>query len=141
MNANALVSQKSKHTMDTSKKDIDSYIADFPKEVKAILEKVRATIQKAAPDAEETISYGIPTFTLHSNLVHFAGYNHHIGFYPGSSPIEVFKKELQGYKLSKGTVQFPLDKPIPYGLITKITKFRVLQNKEKAAEKAKLKKK
>lgn len=127
--------------MDTSKKDIDSYIADFPEEVKAKLEKVRSTIHIAAPAAQETISYGIPTFIQQGNLVHFAGYKHHIGFYPGSDAIEVFKNELSEYKGAKGSVQFPLDKPMPFGLITKITKFRVKQNKEKAAEKASLKKK
>ena len=126
--------------MDTSKKDIDSYIADFPAEVQAILEKVRSTIHKAAPAAQETISYGIPTFVLHGNLVHFAGYKHHIGFYPGSAAIEAFKKDITAYKVSKGTVQFPLDQPMPLGLITKIVKYRVTQSQAKAVSKTSIKK-
>lgn len=110
---------------------IDEYIADFPRDVQPLLEKVRATIRKAAPDATETISYQIPTFVQHGNLIHFAGYNNHIGLYPGSRPIEVFKEELARYKTSKGTVQLPLDKPIPVGLITKITKFCIKRNLER----------
>jgi uncharacterized protein YdhG (YjbR/CyaY superfamily) len=112
----------------TSSKEIDKYIAGFPKEVQAILNKVRATIRKAAPDALETINYGIPTFTLNGNLVHFAGFKKHIGFYPAPSGIEKFKKELSVYKGAKGSVQFPLDEPIPYALITRIVKFRVKEN-------------
>ncbi len=92
------------------------------------MEKVRATIKKAAPRAEEAIKYQIPTFVLNGNLIHFAGYKNHIGLYPGSKAIEEFKDELSGYKISKGTVQFPLDKPMPVGLITKITKFCVKRN-------------
>lgn len=114
---------------------IDEYIADFPASVQPHLEKVRATIRKAAPDAEEAIKYQIPTFVLHGNLIHFAGWNSHIGLYPGSKPIEVFKDELAKYEISKGTVKFPLDKPIPYGLIGKITKFCVKRNSEKVAAK------
>lgn len=110
---------------------INEYIADFPKDVQERLEKVRATIRKAAPDAEEAIKYQIPTFVLNGNLIHFAGYQHHIGLYPGSKPIEEFKDELTKYRISKGTVQFPLDKPLPLGLITKITKFCVKRNLEK----------
>jgi uncharacterized protein YdhG (YjbR/CyaY superfamily) len=117
---------------------MDKYIADSPKEIQAILEKVRATIRKAAPTAAETINYGIPTFTLEGNLTHFAGFKNHIGFYPTPSGIEKFKKELSVYKGAKGSVQFPLDKPIPYALIGKIVKFRVKENSEKA--KAKIKK-
>lgn len=112
---------------------IDEYIADFPRDVQPLLEKVRAAIRKAAPDATEAISYQIPTFKLQGNLIHFAGYNHHIGLYPGSRPIEAFKAELTKYKTSKGTVQLPLDKPIPVGLIGKLTKFCVKRNVEKAA--------
>jgi uncharacterized protein YdhG (YjbR/CyaY superfamily) len=112
----------------TSSKEIDKYIAGFPKEVQAILNKVRAAIRKAAPDAQETINYGIPTFTLNGNLVHFAGFKKHIGFYPTPSGIEKFKKELSVYKGAKGSVQFPLDEPIPYALITRIVKFRVKEN-------------
>lgn len=106
-------------------KTIDEYIAEFPKSVQAILRKVRLTIRKAAPDAEETMKYAIPTFVLNGNLVHFAGYEHHIGFYPGASGIAAFAGELAGYKSAKGSVQFPLDQPIPYDLITRIVKFRV----------------
>jgi uncharacterized protein YdhG (YjbR/CyaY superfamily) len=109
-------------------KDIDSYIASYPKDVQALLKKMRATIKKAAPKAEEKISYGIPTFTLHGNLVHFGGFAKHIGFFPASSGVSHFKKELKGYKTSKGTIQFPLEKPLPLGLVTKIVKFRVKEN-------------
>jgi len=115
---------------------IDEYIAGFPPDVQPLLEKVRAAIRKAAPKATEKISYQMPTFVQEGNLIHFAGYNHHIGLYPGSRPIEVFKDELSKYKTSKGTVQLPLDKPIPVGLIGKITKFCVTRNLEKAAAKA-----
>jgi uncharacterized protein YdhG (YjbR/CyaY superfamily) len=111
---------------------IDEYIAGFPSEVQPLLEKVRAAIRKAAPDAEEAISYQMPTFKLHGNMIHFAGYDHHIGLYPGSRPIEEFKAELSKYKTSKGTVQLSLDKPIPVGLITRITKFCVKRNLERA---------
>ena len=114
---------------------IDEYIADFPRDVQPLLEKVRAAIKKAAPDATEAISYEIPTFKQEGNLIHFAGYDHHIGLYPGSRPIEAFKDELTKYKTSKGTIQLPLDKPIPVGLITKITKFCVKRNLEKAVTK------
>jgi uncharacterized protein YdhG (YjbR/CyaY superfamily) len=113
-------------------KTIDEYIANSPEETKPILSKIRATIRKAAPNAQETINYGIPTFTLNGNLVHFAGFKSHIGFYPTPSGIERFKNELSKYKGAKGSVQFPLDKPIPYGLITKIVKFRVKENLERA---------
>ena len=115
---------------------IDEYIADFPREVQPLLEKVRATIKQAAPDATEAISYQMPTFKQEGNLIHFAGYDHHIGLYPGSRPIEAFKDELTKYKTSKGTVQLPLDKPIPVGLIGRITKFCVKRNLEKAAAKS-----
>jgi uncharacterized protein YdhG (YjbR/CyaY superfamily) len=116
---------------------IDEYIASFPEEVQEILEKIRTTIRKAAPNAEETINYGIPTFTLKGNLVHFAGFKKHIGFYPTPTGIERFKKELSVYEGAKGSVQFPLDKPIPYGLISKIVKFRITENLERAASKGK----
>ncbi len=99
---------------------------------------MRATIAKAAPGAEEGISYGIPVFKLHGNLVYFGGFKNHIGFFPTSKPIQAFKKELAGYATSKGTVRFPLDEPIPFALITRIVKFRVRDAKAKA--KAKLKK-
>jgi len=126
--------------METNKstpKDIDQYIAGFPADVQEILEKVRLTIKKAAPDAKETISYQIPTFTLEGNLVHFAAYKKHIGFYPTSSGIEKFKKEVSAYKWAKGSVQFPLNQPIPYELITQIVTFRVKENSERAEAKGK----
>lgn len=116
---------------------IDEYIAGFPEEVQEILEKIRTTIRKAAPNAEETINYGIPTFTLKGNLVHFAGFKKHIGFYPTPTGIERFRKELSVYEGAKGSVQFPLDQPIPYGLISKIVKFRIKENLERAAAKGK----
>jgi len=119
---------------------IDQNIANSPKDIQAILEKVRATIRKSAPKAEETINYGIPTFTLEGNLVHFAGFKSHIGFYPTPSGIEKFKAELSKYETAKGSVKFPLDKPIPYTLISKIVKFRVKENLERAAAKGKKKK-
>ena len=118
-------------------KTIDEYIAAFPKDVQETLEKVRATIRKAAPEAKETINYGIPTFTLNGNLVHFAAFKKHIGFYPTPSGIEKFKAELSGYEGAKGSVQFPLDKPIPYDLISRIVTFRVKDNLEKTAAKGK----
>ena len=124
-------------TNQTSSPKIDAYIAAFPEDVQEILKKIRSTIQNAAPDAEETINYGIPTFTLKGNLVHFAGFKKHIGFYPTPTGIEKFKKELSVYEGAKGSVQFPLDKPIPYGLISKIVKFRVKENLERAAAKGK----
>ena len=119
--------------------NIDDYIADFPKNIQKSLEDIRATIRKAAPDAEEAIKYAIPTFTLNGNLVHFAAFKNHIGFYPAPRGIEAFKKELSAYKGSKGTIQFPLDKPLPLALISKIVKFRVKDNAEKAKTKAKKK--
>ena len=113
---------------------IDDYIAGFPKDVQSILQKIRATVRKAAPEAEEAIKYDIPTFVLHGNLVHFAAYKNHIGFYPAPSGTEKFKKELSPYRSGKGSVQFPLNEPMPYDLITKIVQFRV---KESAAARAK----
>lgn len=115
---------------------IDEYIARFPIEVQQLLEQVRHTIREAAPDAEECISWKIPTFKQCGNVVHFAGYKSHIGFYPTASGIEVFKDELSGYKTSKGTIQFPLDKPIPLKLIAKIVRFRVKENLKEAALKS-----
>src|SRR4026207_1974134 len=117
--------------------DIDEYIAGFPVDVQKLLEKVRTTIRKAAPQAEETISYQMPTFTLNGNLVHFAAYRNHIGFYPAPRGIEKFKKELSAYEGGKGSARVPLNKPIPYGLIGKIVKFRVTNNLERAAARAK----
>ena len=118
-------------------KNIDEYIAGFPPGTREILEKVRATIRAAAPEAEETINYAIPTFTLKGNLVHFAGFKNHIGFYPTPSGIEKFKNELAEYEGAKGSVKFPLDQPMPYDLISEIVKFRVKENLERAATKKK----
>jgi len=110
---------------------IDEYIAVFPQKVQDILNKVRKTISESAPNAQEAISYGIPTFKLNGNLVHFAAFKNHIGFYPGGpSAIQAFKNELASYKHSKGSIQFPLDKPIPLPLVKKIVEFRVKQNQE-----------
>ncbi len=120
-----------------STKNIDEYIASFPEDIQKILEKLRVVIRKAAPKAEETINYAMPTFTLNGNLVHFAAYKNHIGFYPTPSGIDAFKKELSLYKGAKGSVQFPIDKPLPWALITKIVKFRVKENLEKAVIKMK----
>ena len=122
----------------TGHQTIDEYIAGFPRDVQAVLQKVRAAIKKAAPDADETIKYQIPTFTLNGNLVHFGGYKTHIGFYPTPNAIAKFQKELSRYEGAKGTVRFPLDKPIPYDLITRIVKFRVQESQ--ATAKAKVKK-
>src|SRR5215471_869242 len=104
---------------------IDEYIAGQPKAVHKHLRSVRATIRKAAPGAEEAISYRIPTFKLHGNLVHFAAFKHHIGFFPTASGIANFKKELSRFKGAKGSVQFPLETPMPLNLIGRIVKFRV----------------
>ena len=109
-------------------KNIDSYIKDYPPQVQVLLRKMRATIKKAAPKAEEAMSYGIPTFTLRGNLVHFGGFKNHIGFFPTSSGVVAFRKELSAYKTSKGTIQFPFDTPLPLGLVTKIVKYRVKEN-------------
>ncbi len=123
----------------TAPKTIDDYIAGFPQDVQEILEKIRSTIKKAAPDAEETISYQMPTFTLKGNLVHFAAFKSHFGFYPTPTGTEKFQKELSVYKGAKGSVRFPIDKPIPFALIGKIVKFRVKENLERAAAKGKKK--
>lgn len=114
--------------------DIDSYIASFPEETRKLLQQLRITISKAAPEAKETINYGMPTFALKGNLVHFAAFESHIGFYPTPSGIEAFKKELSGYEGAKGSVQFPLSKPIPFDLISKIVKFRVKENLKKVKQ-------
>ncbi len=112
--------------------DIDAYIATFPESTQKILEKVRATIKKAAPNSVEDIRYAMPTFRLNdSNLVFFAGYKNHIGFYATPTGHEAFKEALSIYKQGKGSVQFPLDKPMPYDLITQIVQFRVQENVEK----------
>ena len=119
---------------------IDEYIATFPKNIQKILEEMRATIKAAAPDAEEKISYQMPTFFLKGNLVHFAAHTKHIGFYPTPGGIEAFKEELSIYESAKGSVQFPLDKPLPLKLVSKIVKYRVAENLKKAASKSNRKK-
>jgi len=115
-------------------KTIDAYIEAFPEDIQRILEKMRQIIRRAAPEAEEAIAYQIPTFKLNGkNLVHFAAFKNHIGFYPTSSGIEAFAKELSSYKGAKGSVQFPIGKPIPYDLVKKIVIFRVKENLAKKA--------
>ncbi|ADB42057.1 iron chaperone [Spirosoma linguale] len=118
---------------------IDAYIAGFPESVQERLQQVRAMLRQVAPEAEETISYGIPTLKLNGNLVHYAAFKNHIGFYPAPQGLEAFKEELSGYKGAKGSVQFPFDQPLPLDLIAKITKFRIEQNLVKAAGKPKKK--
>lgn len=119
-------------------KDIDDYIAGFPGEVQDMLQQIRAAIQKVVPGAQEDIKYAIPTFVLNGkNLVHFAAFKHHIGFYPTPTGIESFKKELSKYKQGKGSVQFPLDQPMPLKLITEIVTFNVARNAEAAGKKRK----
>ena len=126
-------------TNSTAPQSIDEYIANFPKDIQEFLEKIRATIRNAAPEAEETNKYGMPTFMLKGNLVHFAAYKRHIGFYPTPNGIENFKNELSTFEVSKGTVKFPLDKPIPYNLISQIVLLRIKENMEKAEAKGKKK--
>jgi uncharacterized protein YdhG (YjbR/CyaY superfamily) len=115
--------------------DIDEYIRSFPKEIQKLLNEVRAAIKSAAPEATETISYQIPTFYLNGNLVHFAAFKNHIGFYPATSGISAFKDELKEYKSAKGSVQFPLDEPLPIDLIKRIVKFRVKENTQMPTKK------
>ena len=126
-------------TDEATPQDIDEYIASFPKDIQEILQKIRITIRKAAPDAEETIKYQLPTFTLKGNLVHFGAFKKHIGFYPTPTGTEEFKNELSVYEGAKGSVRFPLDKPIPFDLISKIVEFRVKENLERAEAKGKKK--
>ena len=116
-------------------KTIDGYIDMFPADVRIILNELRQTIKDAAPEAEETINYQMPTFTLYGNLVHFAAFKNHIGFYPTPSGIEAFKKELSAYKGAKGSVQFPIDQPLPLSLIRKIVEYRVKENAERNPKK------
>lgn len=110
---------------------IDDYILQFPKEIQRKLQELRQVIKESAPEAEERISYKMPTYYLRGNLVHFAAYSGHIGFYPAPSGIEAFKDQLEGFKTSKGAIQFPLDEDLPLGLIRKIVKFRVEENLNK----------
>ena len=124
--------------MDASNKQfktIDEYIKMFPDDVQTILNQVRQTIREAAPDAEETINYQMPTFTLNGNLVHFAAFKTHIGFYPTPTGIEAFKEELSPYKGAKGSVQFPIDQPMPLSLIRRIVEYRVKENSERKPKK------
>jgi uncharacterized protein YdhG (YjbR/CyaY superfamily) len=120
-------------TDQSTPKDIAEYIAGFPDDVQIILQKIRKTIQKAAPKAEENISYRIPAFKLNGRyLIYFAAYKKHVGLYPAPRGSEEFKDELSGYPGGKGTVRFPFDKPIPYGLVNRIVKFRAKENVKKA---------
>ena len=117
-------------------RSIDEYIATFPTDIQALLEAMRAVVKAAAPQAEECISYQMPAFALHGNLVYFAALKHHIGFYPTSSGIAAFEAELVAYESSKGAVRFPFTQPLPLELVTKIVQFRVNENLNKAAAKA-----
>ena len=120
---------------------IDEYILQFPPEIQEILQMLRKVIKESAPDAKEKISWRMPTFELHGNLVHFAAFKNHIGFYPSPSGIDNFKQELSEYKGAKGSIQFPIKKTIPYELISKIVKFRVSENIKLAEDKSKKRKK
>jgi len=119
---------------------IQEYIAAFPASTRKLLNQVLKTIKEAAPGASEKMAYGIPTLYLEGNLVHFAGYKSHIGFYPGADGIAFFEEKLVGYKRAKGSVQFPIDQPLPLKLVTEIVQFRVKQNLEKATLKKRAKK-
>ena len=123
----------------TQVNDIDQYIAGFSSEIQAILQEIRATIKKAAPEAQEAISYQMPTFKLNGNLIHFAAFKNHIGVYPAPTGIEQFRKELSAYKGGKGSVQFPFSLPMPYDLISRIVKYRVQENLERTQAKMKSK--
>lgn len=118
-------------TASTKFKTVDEYLSAFPVTTQKLLQEVRQAIKKAAPKAEEMISYNMPAFKFHGALVYYAAYKNHIGFYPTSSGIRVFKEELGNYKTSKGAIQFPVDKPIPLNLISRIVKFRAKENLEK----------
>lgn len=124
----------------TGYESIDHYISTFPPEIQTILTQLRKVIREAAPEAKEKISYQMPTYELHGNLVHFAAFKQHIGFYPAPGGIEEFQEELKEYPQSKGAIRFPLNKPLPYELIGRIVQYRVARNLENAALK-KLKKK
>jgi uncharacterized protein YdhG (YjbR/CyaY superfamily) len=120
-----------------SPNSIDAYIAGFPEDVQVILKKIRGIVREAAPEAQEAMKYQIPTFVLNGNLVHFAAFRKHIGFYPTPSGIEQFKDALSVYHSAKGSVQFPLDSPIPYALIKKIVEFRANENNTRATPRSK----
>ncbi|HPE74837.1 MAG TPA: DUF1801 domain-containing protein [Draconibacterium sp.] len=117
--------------------NINEYISQFPEEIQVKLEQIRETIQQAAPEAKEAISYGMPTFVLNGNLVHFAAYKNHIGFYPAPTGIDAFINELAVYRSGKGTIQFPVDQPIPFDLVKQVVEFRVKENLEKRKRKVK----
>lgn len=119
----------------TKFKTVEEYFSAFPLKTRNILKGLRKTIKQVVPQAEELISYNMPAFKLHGMLVYYAAYDRHIGFYPTSSPIRVFKEELKNYKTSKGAIQFPIEKAIPATLVKKIVKFRVNENLEKEARK------
>ena len=119
---------------------IDEYIATFPEEIQTTLQEIRKTVKAAAPDAEEKISYQMPTFFLKGNLVHFAAFKNHIGFYPTPSGVEAFKEEIARYQGAKGSIRFPLDEPMPLDLITRIVKMRVAENLKKAELKSRKRK-
>ncbi len=123
--------------MDNKNNVIDDYIASFPEEVGQKLSKLRKVIKEEAPDAEEKISYQMPTFVQNGNLVHFAVFKNHIGFYPAPSGIERYQHELSRYKTSKGAIQFPLNEEIPFDLVREIVRFRLKENLEKSKAKAK----
>ncbi len=123
--------------MNNSIKNIDDYLALQPENAQVMLEKMRQAIKSVAPDAEEVISYQMPAFRYHGMLVYFAGWKNHIGFYPASSGVKIFAEELSDYKWAKGSIQFPLDKPLPLALIKKIVKYRLKENVEKAKMKGK----
>ena len=116
-------------------KNVDDYLSSFPEEMRILLQEIRKTIREAAPEAEETIKYAMPTYVLNGNLVHFAAYKNHIGFYPVPSGIEAFKVELSAYKGGKGSVQFPIGEPMPLDLIARIVKFRVEENRNRKQKK------
>ncbi|HLG35727.1 MAG TPA: DUF1801 domain-containing protein [Bacteroidia bacterium] len=123
----------------TKFKTVDEYLDTFPKDARELLLQMRIAIRQAAPQAEEVISYNMPAYKFHGVLVYFAGYKKHIGFYPSTSPIRIFKNELAKYKTSKGTIQFPIEDGIPVTLVKKIVKFRIQENLERQKQKAKKK--
>ncbi len=120
----------------TTFSNIDEYIAIFPPSTQNLLTQIRQLISKAAPNATESIKYAMPTFEYFGNLVHFAAYNSHVGFYPSPSALKAFKNEIDAYVNSKGAVQFPLNKPLPLSLISKIVKYRVIENENKVQQKS-----
>lgn len=131
------VQSQTQYTMASSgSNEVDRYIAAFPKEAQTAMEQVRTTIRKAAPEAEELISYKMPAYKYHGMLVYFAGYKNHIGFYATPTGHAAFQKELSKYKEGKGSVQFPLDEPMPLALIAKIVKFRIKENRQREKAKA-----